>query len=183
MSVSITYLIWQVKTWEKSIQEVGFLLKFVVFYWISIQYSSCGLRLHFPWLRCLESILKFFKYLFDNISTGTIGFSVEAIEIMATSVLYARFSQGASCDHLRNVAPYGYSSTPMHKTMSQCCRHVGEYVESVSLFVAHSNLNRDSFARSAFKIWGTSGRIFLRLSPATSVLLYSQTISLQFWKL
>ena len=42
-----------------------------------------------------ESILKvFFTYLFDNISTGTIGFSLEAIGIMATSVLYARFSAG-----------------------------------------------------------------------------------------
>jgi hypothetical protein len=46
--------------------------------------------------RCLESILKvFFTYLFDNISTRTIGFSLAAIGIMATSVLYTIFSAGA----------------------------------------------------------------------------------------
>ena len=48
----------------------------------------------------------FFKYLFDNISAGTIGFSVEAIGIMATSVFYANISLGASGDHLRNEATF-----------------------------------------------------------------------------
>ena len=41
-----------------------------------------------------KSILKvFFKYLFDNISTGTIGFSVGARGKMTTSVFYARITQ------------------------------------------------------------------------------------------
>ena len=40
----------------------------------------------------ITSLKVFFKYLFDNISTGTIGFSVGARGKMTTSVFYARIT-------------------------------------------------------------------------------------------
>ena len=62
MSVSITELIWQVKTWEKSIQEVGF------FYVCSFLLNAItvsidlGLKLHFLWLPLMSTVFRLFLF-------------------------------------------------------------------------------------------------------------------------
>ena len=115
----------------------------------------------------------FFKYLFDNISTGTGGFLVGKRETMAAFVYYAQITQSPQ------LATYAMLSTLIFQNkslkLSSGCRHIREAIEKGIWLISLSMSNRDALEHRGFKI-RVNKRIFFRLSPAISVRLYSQNI-------